>query len=430
MIQVTPPPNYRLIATFTTVVLGTIAVLLITWRFIDILALLLVSLAVAAMVRTPVKWLTALRVPLSLATIIIYLIGVAIIVAIGWFVVPHVVAEVQRLAQDISHQYDAFYQSLTSGQSMTRLLARRLPAPGALNAIATSGASAMQSSMLVAIGNIVDIVAQSLLVIVISIYWSADSIRFERLWLSLLPPEHRTRARAAWRQIDTGLGAYMRSEAAQCLLTGAILTPIFFLLGLPYPVTTALFVSLAWLLPLVGGVLAVLPVALMAFFVPLPTVLIAVLITVVVLWFMEFVLERRLYVRERYGSVLVLLLTIIIVEALGVVGLIIAPPLATAVQIAINEWLRRDVELPIRPVVTPTTAAATQQVALTTSATQTHIAQIRQRLEEAQQRLVETGTQSPRTQSLIGRLTELVNEAETTVSASADGSVVNGQPAS
>ena len=409
MIQVPSKPNYKRIALFTAVALGTIAVLLIAWRFIDILALLVVSLAVAAMVRTPVKWLTARRVPMGLATIIIYLIGIAVIVGIGWFVVPHVATEIQRLAQDMMGQYESFHQRITAGQSFERLLARRLPAPSALNDLALGGALSMQSSMMTLVGGLFGAIAQSLLVIVISIYWSADSVRFERLWLSLLTPELRMRARATWRQIDSGLGAYIRSEVAQCLLAGALLTPIFFLLGLPYPVTIALFISLAWLLPLVGGALALLPVLLMVFLVPLPIVVAAVVATIIVLWLLEFKVERRLYARERYGSVLVLLITIAIVEALGLVGLIIAPPLATAVQIAINEWLRAKADAPVQSVLA---RANVEPLSANATIPRSRIETLRGRLQEAQQSLEQLGTQSPRTAYLLERLNKLVGDTE------------------
>ena len=412
MIQIPSKPDYKQIALFTAVALGTIALLLITWRFIDILALLLVSLAVAAMVRVPVRWLTARRVPMSLATIIIFLIGIAVIIGIGWYVAPHVVLEIQRLAQDMTGKYEIFHKAISAGQPFERLLARQLPAPAALKDLALGGAIAMQSSMFAVVGDLVGALAQSLLVIVISIYWSADSVRFERLWLSLLPPAQRTRARAAWRQIDSGLGAYMRSEAAQCLLAGAILTPVFLLLGLPYPITTALFVSLAWLLPLVGGALALLPVLLMGFLVPFPIAMAAIIATIVVLWLLEFKVERRLYVRDRYGSVLVLLMTIIIVEALGLVGLIIAPPLATAVQIAINEWFRPVAETPVQSAV----VRANAEPVIT--ATHPQVDKIRGQLEAARQSLEQLDTQPPRTANLLSRLDKLVNEAEQTVAGS------------
>ena len=234
---------------------------------------------------------------------------------------------------------------------------------------------------------------QSLLVVVISLYWAADKLRIERLLLSLIASEQRTRARTTWREIESGLGAYLRSEVAQSLLAGALLTVCFLLLGVRYPITQALLASLAWLLPLVGGVLAVIPVLLIGLFISPLTAVLATLVTLTVFAFLEFVVERKLYPRERYGSVLVLLITLIMVEALGVAGLLVAPPLAAAMQIALTEWLR--------PV--PVVAEAQPDVSLE---------RLKVRLAEVQARLDQVEMPAPRTQNLLARLTQLVAKVE------------------
>jgi putative permease len=121
---------------------------------------------------------------------------------------------------------------------------------------------------------------------------------------------------------------------------------------------------------------------------------IATLYTFAVFALLEFGVERKLYPRERYGSVLVLLITLVMVEALGMIGLLIAPPIAAAIQIALTEWLRP------APVVTEATS---QDVS---------IAALKTRLAEAQTKLNQLEQPSPRTQNLMTRLNELIEKAE------------------
>ncbi len=54
---------------------------------------------------------------------------------------------------------------------------------------------------------------------------------------------------------------------------------------------------------------------------------------------MEFYLEPRLYTRTRYWRVLVLLIMLAMTDAFGLLGLLASPPLATALQIWINNLL-------------------------------------------------------------------------------------------
>ena len=385
--------DLKTIALFTAVALATVGVVLLAWQFSSVLALVGVSLAVAAMVRVPADLLVKRRVPQGLALALVYSIGFLVIIGVAWFVLPRLAAELQALAQDTNAGYTHFQTRWMAGNSIQQSVARRLPSSDELSSLLMSGAGGLTQLALGATLNVFDVITQSLLVIVISLYWSADKLRIERLMLSLIASEQRTRARTSWREIESGLGAYLRSEVAQSLLAGALLTVCFLLLGVRYPITQALLASLAWLLPLVGSVLAVIPVLLIGLFISPLTAVLATLVTLTVFAFLEFVVERKLYPRERYGSVLVLLITLIMVEALGVAGLLVAPPLAAAMQIALTEWLR--------PV--PVVVEAQPDVSLEG---------LRVRLAEVQARLDQVEVPSPRTQNLLARLTQLVAKVE------------------
>ncbi|HMN59052.1 MAG TPA: hypothetical protein PJ988_01735 [Anaerolinea sp.] len=59
--------------------------------------------------------------------------------------------------------------------------------------------------------------------------------------------------------------------------------------------------------------------------------------TIAVLAFLEFVVEPRIFKRERLSSLLVVILVLLMVKEYGVFGFLVAPPLAAAVQIAANQ---------------------------------------------------------------------------------------------
>jgi hypothetical protein len=56
---------------------------------------------------------------------------------------------------------------------------------------------------------------QSMLVIFLTLYWSAERPWFEWSWLSLFSPEQRRRTRTIGRALETGVGTYIRSMAGQ-----------------------------------------------------------------------------------------------------------------------------------------------------------------------------------------------------------------------
>ena len=185
-------------------------------------------------------------------------------------------------------------------------------------------------------------------VVVLSIYWTIDSEYFERLWLSLLPLPRRIAARNAWRKLEAELGAYARSEITQSLLAGVVLGAGFYMLGLGYPALLALVVALCWLLPWLGAILALtavllgeLPALVLDWRGSLISVGAAAALTVVVFVILESVVEPRLFNRRRYNSLFIVLAVMALAETLGILGLLLGPMVAVAVQ-AIVEHIHRE----------------------------------------------------------------------------------------
>ena len=375
--------------------LATLTALLVMWRLSEIVILFILSLAVAAMVRAPAEALVGRGWRPSLAMLVVYAAGIGLPLLLFALIAWRMSAEIDLALQELITLYARFYSSLRSGSEMTQSLAERLRDPTTLNALFGDGQSEVfVGSIVQAIQNAGAIVSQLLIAVVVSIYWAADRLRFERLWLSLLSPEARAAARTQWRAMEAGVGAYLRSESVQGILAGALLTLAYWLLGLPYPFALAFLGALAWLIPLVGGLLGVTAAAILAWNMGLFGITAAVILTTAVYLFMEFYLEPRLYTRARYWRVLVLLVMLAMTDAFGLLGLLVSPPLATALQIWINSLL--------------ISTAPAPQTTLSVDLGEVHakLALARTLIED------EAAQASPRIAHLFDRLEELVDEVE------------------
>jgi predicted PurR-regulated permease PerM len=186
------------------------------------------------------------------------------------------------------------------------------------------------------------------IILVLSLYWSADRVRIERLLLSLIPVERRAQARDLWRDIENGVGSYIRSEFVQGLLAGVLLWLGYKLMGLEYPVLLALLGALAWLIPWLGALVAVVPPFLVGLGVSLPFGLLAAAYTLGVLVVMEFVVAT---VCSPPGVQFLLLVLVFAIMAytFGLVGLLLAPPLVAAIQIFFRHTLNRETALELPP---------------------------------------------------------------------------------
>ena len=326
------------IAWYTAIVLFTLTGVFVLWQFRTPILLFILSLAVAAIVRPVVNLLAARGIPRGLALAITYLAVVGIIVALGIFLVGPLIDEMQALVADLPGRYSQTQTQWSNGSGLQQLMAAILPDIDNFSEIITGGKWELfiQNLMEMTLGSL-DVLSHILLVFVLSIYWSADEEHFKRLWLSLLPLDQRTRWRDIWQNIEKEIGGYLRSEFFQSLLTVIILGIGYQLIGLQYPVFFAIFAAISWLIVWFGGVAAVILALLAGLSISAAMGVAAAVLTIAVLAFLEFVVEPRIFKRERLSSLLVVILVLLMVKEYGVFGFLVAPPLAAAVQIAANQ---------------------------------------------------------------------------------------------
>jgi predicted PurR-regulated permease PerM len=186
---------------------------------------------------------------------------------------------------------------------------------------------------------LVGVFSKFMLVLVLSIYWSIDRDRFERLWLSMLQAEQRIRARTVWQGIEGGVGAYLRSTALQFVAAGILLALGYRLLGLDAPVTVALLAAVIALIPLLGWALAILPAMLVGLIAGPVVGAIAGGYTLVVLLILKREVAPRLLDHRRYNPMLAVVMMLVLTNALGLLGLLLAVPLAAVIQIVASEFV-------------------------------------------------------------------------------------------
>ena len=331
------------LALYVVVIAVTIAGLVLVWQFRSVLILLILSLMVAAALRPSAEFLIDRRVPESLAWLLVYLGLFGLVGLALYFVSGRLLDELQALSNYLVIMYDSTYRSWSADDGLLQAIAQRLPPPDQLPEVMAGPSGTSILLLVFGVTQSAAAVAAALLIItVLSLYWSTDRAHFERLWLSLLPVGQRIQARSIWRKTEGSMAAYLRSEFLQSVLAVVLLAIIYNLMGLDYPILTALLAGLAWLIPMAGFVFAA-GLSFLAGWAStggVDVALASLLITAGVLAFLEFVVEPRIFRRDEFSGLLIVLLVLITVEAYGLIGFIIAPPLAVALQILVSHIVR------------------------------------------------------------------------------------------
>jgi len=329
------------IAGYTALVLATLAILYLAWQFNGALVLFLLSLAAAAAFRPLEDALRRRGLRIRIAMLLSYAIVLASLAILILVASGPMISDLQQATNDGLVAYEGLRASLGQSQlALSNQLTGWLPPTQAIYAALTGEESnqAFQAIFGAAEGTL-DLLAHLAIVLILSLYWNSDQVRFERLWLSLLPVNQRARARNIWRAIESGVGATITREVTLSVLCGVALWLGYLALGIKYGTLLAALAAIAHLIPWLGPALIVFASFSFGLGQSWLLGLTAAGYSTLVLVLLRTILGSRLFPRPRYNPLLLVTFVIAMADSFGLVGVILAPILTVAVQILLSNLL-------------------------------------------------------------------------------------------
>ena len=327
---------------FGTAVMTTLLALVVLWQFRIVVIYVLISLMLAAALRPLFNRLVGRGLVVRVAWILFYLVVLASLGFLFFLTSETAIKEIQQLAQTVSVQDKWVLPVWLEGSSFQQIVLAQLPPPSKLfEAVTGTQGQLVLPALLGFTQGIGSLVSAVIVILFLSLYWSINQIHFERLWLSLLPSGQRKQARGIWRVIEPDIGAYIRGEVIQSLLAGLLIGLGCWLLGSPYPALLGLVGALACLIPVVGVVIAVVPVLLVGLLTSVQISLFTALFALVVMIALGIWVKPRLFNRRWDNPILTVILLIALAEAFGLVGIIVAPPISVVCQILWSRLVTR-----------------------------------------------------------------------------------------
>jgi predicted PurR-regulated permease PerM len=371
----------------------TLGLLILLWQFRNVVMIFLIALAVVAATRPLVESFDLGKISGGIALLLVYVALLALILIVFAAIGDSLSDDFAALSNQLTMAYEGVYNRWPEGGALQRAVADLLPPPEDMFNVFT-GEPFIGLLLLDLTTNLISFITEFAFIIILSIYWSIDRTRFERLWLSLLPVEKRTWSRNTYRAIENEIGVYIRSMFVRAILSGVLLGLGLSLMGVEYAALLGILGALLSLIPWLGVILVVIPVAASALTVSIQLALFAAAYTFLILILLEVVVVPKIVSRGRYSSLLMILIAIMLFEGAGLLALVLAPPLSAAIQLVIRR---------LREV--PPAQLSMRSVR--------KIADLRTRVERIQEMVAETeGEKPPQTVSLLQRLEKMVDEAD------------------
>ncbi len=355
--------TWQLIVRTVLLVLVVGAIAWFAWTVRSVLVLLLVAIILATGLSPVLDFIAGeypprrvLRLPRALAILIVYLALVAGLVLIVVVIIPPLIdqteALVERLPTYIGYAREAF-NGLAVAYPFLQGLDQRI-IEGIEGSLGGLGGLASQASTVLrfALG-VANALLTLLLLLVLTFYLVVDGDTLRRGALRLLPAETRPLADHVIARARVRIGAWLVGQLLLSLIIGSATFVGLLVLGVPFALLLAVVAAVGELIPMLGPILAAVPAVIVATF---KSPLLGLL--TVGLYILIQQLENHIVVPQVMRRAVDLPPVIVIVallmgsEVLGVVGAILALPVAAALSVFVSELLA------LRDAAAPTPAAA------------------------------------------------------------------------
>lgn len=354
-------------------VLITVLVLAVLWRFRQgyafALQVGLIGFLIAYVLHPLVAWLGRLRIGRGLAVGITY--GLLLLfMAFGSLVVSQVAVETGRFVQIIPSALDNVGAWFTSVQLWLVNIGEGLPAflSNRLGVAEESGEIALQireqfqtflqqlvesvqallqrlitggPGMLVTGATaVISTTFQIFLILLVGAYFLYDFPRFVSAFRRLIPVRHRKLSDDIMGKADLAVGGYLRGQLLITMLLGVMIWIGLSLIGIPLATAISFLAAVFNLVPYLGPILGVVPAMLLGFTVsPLAAVLAVVVFTVANQIEAHLLSPLILSRNTNLHPVTVMLAIMAGVGLMGLLGALIAVPLAAMIKVIVNDYL-------------------------------------------------------------------------------------------
>src|SRR3954469_3131430 len=327
-------------------------------RTLIILLAFAISLWLVTLRRKPISWVliavflaVALSGPVNylnqwmrrgFAITIVYLLLLLIPIGIAGIVVPPLVTQGNNLIQDLpTYVQDA--QKFAVKNRQLRSLEQNYNITEKLQAQAEKLPTRVGDAASV-LGDIGLGVVNSLFALFTILVLTAFLLGSGRGWidrvLELQDEAHAARIRTPFDHMGRAVGAYVGGALAQATVAAVLAYIVLMILGVPFAAALAIVIFFSDLVPLVGATIGAIVVGLVTVFVDFPTATIVWVIYSIIYQQLENTLIQP-QIQKRAVNVhpfIVLVAVLFGSTLLGVIGALVAIPIAASVQIGIREW--------------------------------------------------------------------------------------------
>jgi predicted PurR-regulated permease PerM len=307
----------------------------------SVLILLIVSMFIAVGLNPLVEWFMRRGLKRGLAVAVVFLLMILAVLGVGFAIVPVVTEQINGLINSAPNWLDL----LTKSKTVQNLNNRYHFIQKATNYIQDPALAQRAFGGILGVSKVVaNALFSAFTILILTLYFLASLPTVKHAAYSLVPASRRTRVSILGDEVLSRVGGYVSGQFLVAACAGVFMFIFLEIVGLgQYAVALAIVVMFTAFIPMVGGLIGVVLVALIGFTDGLWTGVACLAYGIIYQQIENYVIAPRIMRRavDIPGAVTVIA-ALLGGALLGVVGALLAIPTAAAVLLIIREvWIRK-----------------------------------------------------------------------------------------
>lgn len=332
----------KLIGTSTEIILKVVAVILGLWFIYlirDVLALFFVAIIVMAAIDPLVTWFKGrVKIPRSLGVLIIYFFLLSVFTAIVSFLVPALSVQFKEFVKDLPGYLQKMDELLRGISFYGQSYGFNLNLGNISESLNSTSFNIFSTTVEFFTGLISFIVVLSM-----AFYMSVKEDGMEIFLDSVTPEKYKFLALKIAKKIKNRIGRWMSGQLILMLIIFILDYAVLYFLGVPYALIIALIGGFLEIIPYIGPTISTFVAVLVTLLVsPIKAVFVLIFYIIIQQAENNIIFPQIMKKAVGLNPLAVILSMLIGLKVAGVVGAILAVPVATAIGIVIAELMKKN----------------------------------------------------------------------------------------
>lgn len=324
----------------TGIVIRAILILLGLWLVYlvrDILTLFFFSVILAATLDPLVDWMGRKKIPRPLGTFAIYIVIISIVVGVIYFLVPSLVSqfdEINKTLPAYAEKTNSVFYGIESYAKSHGLQfdAQNFIQDGFFNFFNSSG------KLFLTTLSIFNFFISIVVVLSLTFYMLVKEEGMKKFIITITPQNHQAYAVSFFNRIHNKIGRWVFGQLVLMLVMFVMSFAVLFAFDVPFALLIALIAGLLEIIPYIGPIISAMIATIFGFLVsPVTGFIMLIAFTILQQFEGHVVVPQVMKKAVGLNPVAVILVLLIGAKLGGVMGTILAVPLATAVGIFIGD---------------------------------------------------------------------------------------------